>query len=79
MSTEINDITPSQFQGKEDLLRKEMIASLDVNVLGVMYSINTFLPLSTKERQRRSLPSRLVWPTPHMPDLGLHLQLSTVR
>jgi len=53
INTEINDITPSQFQGKEDLLRKEMIASLDVNVLGVMYSINAFLPLIRKGEAKK--------------------------
>jgi NAD(P)-dependent dehydrogenase (short-subunit alcohol dehydrogenase family) len=38
-------LPPTGFIGREDWLRKDMIASLDVNILGVMYSINAFLPL----------------------------------
>lgn len=38
-------LTPSQFSGKEDILRRDMIASLEVNVLGTVYSVNAFLPL----------------------------------
>jgi NAD(P)-dependent dehydrogenase (short-subunit alcohol dehydrogenase family) len=38
-------LTPTQFSGKQDILRKDMIASLEVNVLGTIYSVNTFLPL----------------------------------
>lgn len=47
-NTEIAAISPSMFRGKEDLLRKDMINNLDVNVLGAMYSINAFLPLIRK-------------------------------
>lgn len=39
---------PSEFKGREAALREEMIDSLDVNVLGVIYSINAFLSLVRK-------------------------------
>jgi NAD(P)-dependent dehydrogenase (short-subunit alcohol dehydrogenase family) len=39
---------PSEFAGRDAELREEMIDSLDVNVLGVIYSINAFLPLVRK-------------------------------
>lgn len=39
---------PSEFAGREAELREEMIDSLDVNVVGVIYSINAFLPLVRK-------------------------------
>lgn len=39
---------PSEFTGRTAELREEMIDSLDVNVLGVIYSINAFLPLVRK-------------------------------
>jgi NAD(P)-dependent dehydrogenase (short-subunit alcohol dehydrogenase family) len=39
---------PSEFTGRVAELREEMIDSLDVNVLGVIYSINAFLPLVRK-------------------------------
>ncbi|KAK9350145.1 hypothetical protein V1505DRAFT_358129 [Lipomyces doorenjongii] len=38
----------TQYSGQEDTLRNDMIASLEVNVLGVIYSINAFLPLLRK-------------------------------
>ncbi|OAA58121.1 NAD(P)-binding domain protein [Niveomyces insectorum RCEF 264] len=41
-------VTPRGFIGKEDVLRKDMISGLDVNVLGAAYSINAFLPLIEK-------------------------------
>jgi len=41
-------LKPTDFIGREEELRNHMIASLDVNVLGVMYSINAFLPLVRK-------------------------------
>jgi NAD(P)-dependent dehydrogenase (short-subunit alcohol dehydrogenase family) len=37
-------VTPTSIIGCEDALRKDMISSLEVNVLGVIYSINAFLP-----------------------------------
>jgi NAD(P)-dependent dehydrogenase (short-subunit alcohol dehydrogenase family) len=39
---------PSEFTGRDAELREEMVDSLDVNVLGVIYSINAFLPLVRK-------------------------------
>jgi NAD(P)-dependent dehydrogenase (short-subunit alcohol dehydrogenase family) len=39
---------PSQFTGRSTELREEMIESLDVNVVGVIYSVNAFLPLVRK-------------------------------
>lgn len=41
-------MTPRGFTGKEEVLRKDMTASLNVNVIGLMYSINAFLPLLQK-------------------------------
>jgi NAD(P)-dependent dehydrogenase (short-subunit alcohol dehydrogenase family) len=41
-------LLPTEFVGREDDLRKDMIASLEVNVIGVIYSINAFLPLVRK-------------------------------
>ncbi|KAG0648368.1 putative oxidoreductase [Hyphodiscus hymeniophilus] len=41
-------LPPTAFIGKEDLLRDDMLESLEVNVLGPMYSINAFLPLLRK-------------------------------
>jgi NAD(P)-dependent dehydrogenase (short-subunit alcohol dehydrogenase family) len=43
-----NRITPTAFVGHEEALRREMMTSLDVNVVGVIYSINAFLPLVHK-------------------------------
>ena len=43
-----NRLTPTAFTGYEEVLRREMIRSLDVNVVGVIYSINAFLPLVHK-------------------------------
>lgn len=45
---ELNFRSPSTFMGDEDYLRKDMIASLDVSVLGTIHSINAFLPLLRK-------------------------------
>lgn len=42
---EENLSSPSEFAGKEDLLTSSMIESLKVNVLGVVFIINAFLPL----------------------------------
>lgn len=38
-------IPPTGFIGREDLLRDDMTASFNVNVIGVMFTINAFLPL----------------------------------
>lgn len=46
-------ITPTEFVGQEDLLRKEFINNLDVNVIGVIYSINAFLPLIRKGNTKK--------------------------
>jgi hypothetical protein len=35
---------PTEFIGPEEQLRKEMVESLDVNVVGVLYSINASCP-----------------------------------
>lgn len=45
---ETDKLVPTQFIGREDELRKDMIESLDVNILGVAHSINAFLPLVRK-------------------------------
>ncbi|RDW73404.1 NAD(P)-binding Rossmann-fold containing protein [Coleophoma cylindrospora] len=41
-------LNPSEFTGRAAELREEMINSLDVNVVGVIYSVNAFLPLVRK-------------------------------
>ncbi|KAH8593050.1 hypothetical protein B0O99DRAFT_575764 [Bisporella sp. PMI_857] len=46
-------ITPTEFIGQEDLLRREFSNNLDVNVLGVIYSINAFLPLIRKGNAKK--------------------------
>jgi NAD(P)-dependent dehydrogenase (short-subunit alcohol dehydrogenase family) len=48
LDTKAYFITPTEFIGQEDLLRSEFINNLDVNVLGVIYSINAFIPLIRK-------------------------------
>jgi NAD(P)-dependent dehydrogenase (short-subunit alcohol dehydrogenase family) len=45
LSPDASFITPTEFTGQEDLLRREFINNLDVNVVGVIYSINAFIPL----------------------------------
>jgi NAD(P)-dependent dehydrogenase (short-subunit alcohol dehydrogenase family) len=50
---ELSQIPLTAFVGREDDLRKDMIASLDVNVLGVIYSINAFLPLVRKSNIKK--------------------------
>ncbi|KAK9427690.1 NAD(P)-binding domain protein [Lipomyces doorenjongii] len=44
----LRSLSPTDYSGKENTLRNDMIASLEVNVLGVIYSINAFLPLLRK-------------------------------
>lgn len=46
-------ITPTEFIGQEDLLRREFSNNLDVNVLGVIYSINAFIPLIRKGNAKK--------------------------
>ena len=46
-------ITPTAFTGNENGLREEMKQYLDVNVLGVMFAINAFLPLIRKSTIRK--------------------------
>lgn len=41
-------LQPSDYIGRAAELREEMVNSLDVNVVGVIYSINAFLPLVRK-------------------------------
>lgn len=45
---EVRGVPPTGFIGREDFLRKDLIASMDVNVLGTVYSINAFLELIRK-------------------------------
>ncbi|KFY28811.1 hypothetical protein V493_02752 [Pseudogymnoascus sp. VKM F-4281 (FW-2241)] len=46
-------VTPTEFVGQEDLLRRDFINNLDVNVVGVIYSINAFLPLIRKGNAKK--------------------------
>lgn len=48
MSHAASWLQPSEFAGRAADLRKEFVDSLDVNVVGVIYSINAFLPLVRK-------------------------------
>lgn len=47
-SPEENFVFPTEFSGKEDLLTHTMVESLKVNVIGVVFTINAFLPLVRK-------------------------------
>ncbi len=47
-SKDYSGMKPTDYIGKEDILRKDMTTSLEVNVIGVIYSINAFLPLVQK-------------------------------
>ena len=42
---ETSSLKPTEFIGREDFLKKDMITSLEVNVLGAIYSINAFIGL----------------------------------
>jgi NAD(P)-dependent dehydrogenase (short-subunit alcohol dehydrogenase family) len=44
----LSKFQPSEFIGKEEILKTDMTRSLEVNVVGVIYSINAFLPLIRK-------------------------------
>lgn len=48
-----NFLCPSEFSGKEELLANSMIESLKVNVLGVIFAINAFLPLIRKSKIKK--------------------------
>ena len=48
MTLDTARLEPSEFTDLASELRAEMIKSLDVNVLGVVYSVNAFLPLVRK-------------------------------
>ncbi|KFZ13491.1 hypothetical protein V502_06572 [Pseudogymnoascus sp. VKM F-4520 (FW-2644)] len=53
LGLEANFMTPTEFIGQEDLLRREFINNLDMNVVGVIYSINAFLPLIRKGNAKK--------------------------
>lgn len=53
LGLEASFMTPTEFIGQEDLLRREFINNLDVNVIGVIYSINAFLPLIRKGNAKK--------------------------
>lgn len=46
-------MSPTEFTGKEDWISATMIDSLKVNVLGVIFSINAFLPLIRKSNIKK--------------------------
>lgn len=48
LSTKTNQFEPTEFKGKEELLKTDMLYSTEVNVLGNIYTINAFLPLIRK-------------------------------
>jgi NAD(P)-dependent dehydrogenase (short-subunit alcohol dehydrogenase family) len=52
-SPELAPLPSSAFYGREDELRKDMISSLEVNVLGVIFSINAFLPQIRKSNIKK--------------------------
>jgi NAD(P)-dependent dehydrogenase (short-subunit alcohol dehydrogenase family) len=41
-------IEPTEFEGREELLVKDLIRSAEINVAGNVYTINAFLPLIRK-------------------------------
>ncbi|KAH8674807.1 hypothetical protein BGZ60DRAFT_514133 [Tricladium varicosporioides] len=43
-----NFLSPTEFVGKEDLLTSAMMDSVNVNLLGVIFTINAFVPLVRK-------------------------------
>ena len=53
LGLEANFMTPTEFIGQEDLLRREFINNIDMNVVGVIYSINAFLPLIRKGNAKK--------------------------
>ncbi|KAH8807504.1 hypothetical protein F5884DRAFT_342608 [Xylogone sp. PMI_703] len=53
INSEEHMMSPSEFIGKEDLITHAMIESLKVNVLGVIFSINSFLPLIRKSNIKK--------------------------
>lgn len=58
--------TPMAFTSNEDLLREDMRRHLDVNVIGVMFTINVFLPLV-----RKSSIKKIIVTSTGMADFGL--------
>lgn len=48
VTPETNKMTVSDLAAQPDLLHKDMHTSLDVNVLGSVYTVNAFLPLILK-------------------------------
>ncbi|KAH8801731.1 hypothetical protein F5884DRAFT_807690 [Xylogone sp. PMI_703] len=53
VGTEANMLTPSAFTGKEAELEQEVFESIKVNLLHVVYTINTFLPLIRNSEQKK--------------------------
>jgi NAD(P)-dependent dehydrogenase (short-subunit alcohol dehydrogenase family) len=52
-NTETQGLTPTGYIGHEDLLQKDFTNSVNVNVIGVMFSINAFLPLIRMGRVKK--------------------------
>jgi len=48
LSEQTNHYEPTEFAGKEELLKSDMLYSTEVNVVGTMYTINAFLGLIRK-------------------------------
>lgn len=46
-------LTPTEFVGREGLLHDYMVEAMEVNVIGVMYAINAFIPLVRKSSIKR--------------------------
>jgi NAD(P)-dependent dehydrogenase (short-subunit alcohol dehydrogenase family) len=53
VSTATASFTPTDFVGKEDLLKDDLTMSFLTNVLGPIYTINTFLPLIRKGETKK--------------------------
>lgn len=41
-------LDPTEFQGQEELLKTELVRSVEVNIAGLIYTVNAFLPLVRK-------------------------------
>ncbi|RFU30924.1 hypothetical protein B7463_g5405, partial [Scytalidium lignicola] len=53
VNSEENFLPPTAFSGKEDLITTALLESIKVNVLGVIFSINAFLPLVRKSSKKK--------------------------
>lgn len=53
MTTESWHLDPTEFKGKEELLRKEFVRCAEINLAGNIFAINAFLPLIRKGNAKK--------------------------